>query len=96
MESRTLAALASVANESFEWLATGPFGPNIREDARYPSRPRAIAAAHLLGYSEATIAAVACVDTPAHDPGADYWMTLLRAKHIERGTTPNEQGEELA
>ena len=83
MESRTLAALASAAHVSLEWLATGSFGPGIGEDAKYPSRPRALAAAYLVGYSEATIAAVAGLNTPESDPGVDYWMTLLRAKHLE-------------
>jgi hypothetical protein len=83
MESRTLAALAAAADVSFEWLATGSFGADIPEDAQYPSRPRALAAARLVGYSQATIAAVASVNDLERDPGVDYWLTLLRAKHLE-------------
>lgn len=83
MESRTLAALASVANVSLEWLATGSFGPSIPEDSRYPSRPRAIAAAHLVGYSEAAIASVAAIDNLPSDPGVRYWLALLEAKDLE-------------
>lgn len=88
MESRTLAALAAAANVSFEWLATGRFGPNIPVDHVYPSRPRAIAAAYLVGYSDSTIAAVAAIDDVAGDPGVDYWLTLLRAKHLEETQSP--------
>jgi hypothetical protein len=88
MESRTLAALAKAANVSLEWLATGGFGPNIPADPVYPSRPRAIAAAYLVGYSEATIAAVSAVTGLSGDPGVDYWLTMLRAKHLEEAQAP--------
>ena len=88
MESRTLAALAAVAHVSLEWLATGSFGPGIPDDPKYPSRPRAIAAAYLVGYSQATITAVAAIDGPATDPGVDYWLTLLRAKDLEEKQSP--------
>ena len=88
MESRTLAALARAADVSFEWLATGSYGPSVPDDARYPSRARAVAAAHIVGYSEAAITAVrGVIDLPA-DPGVDYWLTLLRAKELEHRNAP--------
>lgn len=83
MESRTLAALAKAADVSFEWLATGRFSVEIAEDWRYPSRPRALAAAKIVGYPQSTIAAVASVDDLAADPGVDYWLSLLRLKQLE-------------
>jgi len=88
MESRTLAALARAAKVSFEWLATGNYGPTIPEDPLYPSRSRAIAAAHIVGYSEAAITAVRVVTDLAADPGVDYWLTLLRAKELEHRNAP--------
>lgn len=88
MESRTLAALASAAEVSFEWLATGSYGPGLPDDARYPSRPRALAAGRLAGYSKATLAAIAGIDTLDHDPGMDYWIMLLLTKHLENAEAP--------
>jgi predicted transcriptional regulator len=88
MESRTLAKLAKAAEVSFEWLATGSFAADLPEDTLYPSRRRAIAAAYVLGYSKAIIAAVSSVADLERDPGADYWVALLLAKKLENVQAP--------
>lgn len=73
----------SAADMLFLWLATGSLGRDIPKDARYPSRPQALAAGRIVGYSDAAIADVAAIDSLDADPGADYWLHLLAAKNLE-------------
>ena len=88
IETKTLIALADTAGVSVEWLATGrgdPLSINLRiaDDSKYPSRAKAIAAARLLELDERAIASVLEVSGLSADPGAEYWLSLIRTKQLE-------------
>lgn len=88
IETRTLIALADAAGVSVEWLATGrgdPLSINLRiaDDSKYPSRAKAIAAARLLELDERAIASVLEVSGLSADPGAEYWLSMIRTELLK-------------
>lgn len=88
IETRTLIALADAAGVSVEWLATGrgdPLSINLRlaDDSKYPSRAKAIAAARLLELDERAIATVLEVSSLSSDPGAEYWLSMIRTELLK-------------
>jgi len=89
IETRTLIALAKAAGVSVEWLATGSGDPlssinlRISDDSKYPSRAKAIAAARLLELDERAISAVLEVSDLSSDPGAEYWLSMIRTELLK-------------
>lgn len=88
MSTTTLAALATAANVSLDWLVFGrgemtPGHPPPAElyDPEYPSRAVAVAAARVLGYSERVIREVMLIRGFAVDPGVEFWIQQLHSAH---------------
>lgn len=84
----TFAKLASAAGVSLDWLVLGVGTPTsstmeFSSDDRYPTRPRVLLGAFIMGFPREAIDAVLAHDGPAVDPGWEYWVRMLQVEQTK-------------
>lgn len=87
-DAKTFAKLAKAAGVSLDWLLLGvgtptPESINFSGDGLYPTRPRVLLGAYVMGFPRAAIDAVLAHNELESDPGWEYWVRLLQVEQAK-------------
>lgn len=87
-DANTFAKLAKGAGVSLDWLLLGIGAPtpesiDFTTHDHYPTRPRVLLGAFIMGFPRAAIDAVLAHNGPESDPGWEYWVRLLQVEQTK-------------
>lgn len=99
-DMNTFAKLASAAGVSLDWLVLGVGDPmpdtvEFESDDQYPTRPRVLLGAYIMGFPRAAIDAVLAHDEPLTDPGLEYWVRLLQLEQAKLAALGSQHPPQL-
>lgn len=99
-DAKTFAKLAKAAGISLDWLLLGvgvptPESIDFTTDDHYPTRPRVLLGAFIIGFPRAAIDAALVHNEPESDPGWDYWVRFLQVEQAKLTALAAKQTPQL-